>query len=169
MRLIAFVVAMAALAAPSAFAAPLALPPAQLSPEAAEQFSEDYGMREVETLREMIATALETELERRGATFDPAAGVSFNVTIIKAKPNKPTMEQMRQEPGLDYLRSVSLGGAELQGVFVGGDDAVLATVSDSYFSSELFPMPPLTTWEDAWRAIHRFAAKAADAYVASIQ
>ena len=38
------------------------------------------------------------------------------VTIVDAKPNRPTMEQMSRRPGLDMLRSKSLRGMDLHGI-----------------------------------------------------
>jgi hypothetical protein len=79
------------------------------------------------------------------------------------------MQQLAAEPDLDYIRSFSIGGAELHAVLRDAEGNVLTEVDHRNYNqtlSEFHGSPPATTWSEARRAIRRFAEKVADAYVA---
>ncbi len=63
-------------------------------------------------LRTAVTEAIARELTRRGVS---SAGLSIDVTIVDAEPNRPTMQQMFDQPSLDSS-SISIGGAELRAV-----------------------------------------------------
>jgi hypothetical protein len=98
-----------------------------------------------------------------------SGGGTIEVVIVDADPNRPTWQQLRDEPSLDYHRSFSIGGAELRAVLRDSEGNVLTEVEHRNYNSsisEFHGMPPGATWSEARRAIHRFANKVADAYVA---
>ena len=87
--------------------------------------------------------------------------------VINAEPNRPTMQQLTDQPGLDPIRSISLGGAELRAVLRSSDGVVLEEVEHRRFNYTLDELNgAASTWSEARRAIRRFAEKVADAYVA---
>ena len=167
--LIVATVACVALLSP-AWAAPVALAPVAVSSEFQEALDEDIGAREGDVLRRSVQRALENALARRGATIAAEAPVSVEATIVRAAPNRPTLQQIAHRPGLDMGRSISTGGAELRGVIRASDGRVLAEVSHRRLDRNLSELPPaVATWTEANRAIRRFAEKVADAYVAQTQ
>ena len=168
MRMLAPLAALAALAfAQSAAAATITVNPVTFAPELQTKFEEDFGVREQEYLTRRVSSALERTLTRAGAELAPGGELVLDVTLIDAKPNRPTFQQLADRPGLDMGRSASIGGAELHGVLRTSSGEVLAefdhdyrtpTIEDAYHTG--------APWFDAYRAIDGFAAEAADAYEA---
>jgi hypothetical protein len=135
------------------------------SPEFQTALEEEYGTREGEILRESVARAINDALTRRGAST--AGGPTIEVSIVAAEPNRPTMQQLSDRPGLDPIRSISIGGAELKAVIRGADGGVLSEVEHRRFNYSIQELNgAASTWTEAHRAIRRFAEKVADAYVA---
>ncbi len=135
------------------------------SPEFQTALQDELGAREGEALQRYVHQAIDREFARRGVTN--AAG-SIDVTIVDADPNRPTMEQLSERPGLDPGRSVSIGGAELRAVLhtAGGETL---EVSHRRYDDRIddIGVSAASTWTAAERAIRQFAVKVADAYVAN--
>lgn len=167
MRLIPAVCGIAALAiAQSASAVTLA--PVTFSPEFETELHEDIGTREGEYLRADVEDAVRSALARNGVDVG-AGGGTIEIVIVDADPNRPTMQQLADRPGLDAIRSVSIGGAELHAVLRAPGGQVLTEVDHRHYNSSLAEfngIAPAAPWSEARRSIRRFAAKVADAYVA---
>jgi hypothetical protein len=149
----------------TASAQPLSPEQISYSPEFQTALDEDYGLREGEILRRAVADSINNELARRGVST--AGGPSIEVSIVDAEPNRPTMQQLSERPGLDSIRSISIGGAELRAVLRSADGSVLEQVEHRRFNLSLTELNgAASTWTEARRAIRRFANKVADAYVA---
>lgn len=127
------------------------------SDDFAEELSDNYGEREGESLIEEIVEDLDRAFSKAGV--DPAR---VDVTIVDAKPNRPTFEQMSARPGLDGFRSISLGGMELVGTAYDADGNVLATQEYGWFENNLRNVVGSGVWTDANRASNRFAKKMAE-------
>jgi hypothetical protein len=167
MRLLPAYVALAALAFAQSAAA-VTLAPVSFSPEFETELNEELGVREGEVLREDVEGAIAASFARRGVSVGDGGG-TIEVVIVDADPNRPTWQQLNDEPNLDYIRSFSIGGAELRGVIRGANGEVLTEVEHRRYNSsiaELNGAPPAYTWQEARLAIRRFAEKVADAYVA---
>ncbi|WP_084397560.1 hypothetical protein [Henriciella aquimarina] len=150
-----FIIALlAAMALPFASAAEIDV---TYSPEFSKKLQEDYGMREGDRLSEDIREDLEREFGK--AKIDPAR---VSVTIIDAKPNRPTMQQLKDRPGLDMLRSKSIGGMDLEGTAYDANGNVLAELSYDWFETNINQVVASSVWGDADRASRRFAKKFAD-------
>jgi hypothetical protein len=165
MRLTTAFVGLAALAFAQSAAAVTVLP-VSFSPEFETELNEELGVREGDVLREDVEQAIAAALARRGVR---EGGGTIEVVIVDADPNRPTWRQLNDEPSLDYIRSFSIGGAELHAVIRGANGEVLTEVDHRRYNSSLSEfngMPPAYTWSEARRAIRRFANKVADAYVA---
>lgn len=169
MRTLFAFTALAALAFAGAAAAdPVTIAPVSFSNEFQQELDRSIGAREGEILRNAVVDSVGRALERRGAALDQTGGVSIEITIVDADPNRPTMQQLRYDPTLDPMRSVSLGGAELVAVIRGGDGRVLSEVRHRRYNHSLEDLVgPPTTWTEARRAISQFATKVADAYAAN--
>lgn len=166
MRLVSALCGLAALAFAESAAA-VTLSPIRFSPEFETELSEHIGVREGDYLRRYAEREVAAALARRGVNAG-AGGGAIEIVIVDAEPNRPTMQQLSARPGLDYMRSFSIGGAELHAVLRGADGAVLTEVNHRRYNQsldEFLGLPP-TTWSEARRSIRRFAEKVADAYVA---
>lgn len=153
-------------AAVLAFAAPAwaqQSTPVSFSPEFQTTLEEEYGVREGEVLRAAVTEAISRELSRRGVS---SSGVNIDVTIVDAEPNRPTMQQLVDEPSLDF-QSVSIGGAELRATVRGANGATTEVTHSRYNHSLGDIGGAATTWTEARRSIRQFAVKVADAYVAT--
>lgn len=156
MRRLMFCAAAAALlAGPMAAADPVAVSGVRFAPDLQETFEEDYGVREQDTLRQIITRALAQ------ATVSGPDGLSIEVTVLEAMPNRPTMEQARGQPGLDMFRSISIGGAKLTGVVRDANNVVVAEVTHEFRQDDIDSVVGASTWSDARRAAQGFARKVA--------
>jgi hypothetical protein len=156
--------------AQAAYAAPVTLAPISFSPELQAELDAELGAREGEVLQRAVSEAVARALTERGATLSDAAPVTVEISILDADPNRPTLQQLADRPGLDGISSVSIGGAELHAVLRGPDGQVLSEVSHRRYNYSITDVPvPSTTWSEARRAIRRFADKVADAYVANVR
>ncbi|MEZ5996345.1 MAG: hypothetical protein R3C25_11390 [Hyphomonadaceae bacterium] len=155
----------AALALATPAAAQYATPESvSISPEFQTTLDETLGAREGEILRAAVARAVNAELARRGANPN---GVAIEITIVNADPNRPTFQQLSERPGLDPMRSISLGGAELRAVLRNASGQTIEEVSHRRYDRTLNELSGAeSTWSSAHRSIRRFASKVADAYVA---
>ncbi len=149
-----------------ASAEPVRLSPVAFSAEFQSELDDELGPREGEYLRAALTRNLSDSFARRGATLGENGAVSVDVVIVDADPNRPTLGQMTRRPGLDYFRSVSIGGAELHAVLRSADGGVLREVDHRRYNHTLSEIVgPPGTWEAAQRAMRRFSEKVADAYV----
>lgn len=122
---------------------------------------EELGAREVQEqadrLAEVLTNALSDDAELNGARLD--------LVITDLKPNRPTFQQVQDRPGLDQMRSVSIGGAAIEGQITLADGAVQPVRYD-WFSNNLADVRGFSTWQDAERAYRRLGVNlAAGRYV----
>ncbi|MDX2276837.1 MAG: hypothetical protein NW206_15410 [Hyphomonadaceae bacterium] len=168
MRVLAPIVALAALSfAGVASAATVTIAPITFDSEFQTELNETIGETEAGYLRERVERAVTRALERAGAQVGPGGDATIEVVIVDADPNRPTFQELSDQPSLDYGRSISIGGAELRGVLRGADGGVIAEVTHDYYTPSLDYVMAAGTWTDAERAIRGFAEKLADAYAAN--
>jgi len=150
-----------------AFMAPLGLALAMAASAQAQQVTVDIGPdlrrqadvlgeREVREQADRLAEVVSRALDRRGALD----GARINLVLTDLRPNRPTFQQMVDRPGLDGMRSVSIGGAAIEGEIVTASGERIP-VSYDWFSHSLADVHGFTTWQDADRAYARFAANLA--------
>lgn len=119
--------------------------------------ADELGQREVEEQASRLADVVRQTLARRGALD----GAEINLTLTDLKPNRPTMQQMADRPGLDGLRSISTGGATITG-HVTTADGMIHPVQYDWYSSNLGDVRGFTTWQDADRVYRRLADNLAE-------
>ena len=122
-------------------------------PDFSEKLTEDYGVREGEYLTERVRRALERELGKAGADI-----ARIEVTILDAKPSRPTFKQAGDELGLDVQRSVSLGGMKLKAVAYDAAGGVAKELEYKWYQNDI-QQAGISTWHDARRASSRFASR----------
>lgn len=142
--------ALAAALVPAAYAAEITV---SYSPEFTEKLQDDYGVREGEYLSERVQRDLNRALKKAG--IDVAR---VEVTIVDARPSRPTFKQGGDTPGLDMFRSVSTGGMDLKGVAYTADGAPAGELAYKWYETDI-RYAGLTTWQDASRASDRFARR----------
>lgn len=117
----------------------------------------ELGRDEVDRQTERLAQVVTRELSHRGALD----GATLNLVVTSLKPNRPTFEQMARRPGLDGHRSLSTGGASIEGEIITADGERIP-VSYDWFSYSIAEVQGFTTWQDADRAYARFADNLAE-------
>ncbi len=142
----------AALFAPAAYAAEISI---SYSPEFTEKLQEDYGVREGEYLSQRVQRDLTRALEKAGVDV-----ARIEVTIVDARPSRPTFKQAGDRPGLDMMRSVSTGGMDLKAIAYTAEGAEAAQLEYKWYETDI-RYAGLTTWQDASRASDRFARRLA--------
>lgn len=146
-------VMMALVSAPAAWATQIEV---SFSEAFQEKLEEDYGTREGDYLRDDVIADLERALEKQGAD-----AARITVVIEDAKPNRPTFKQLGDQPGLDAIRSISIGGASFTGTAFDEAGEAVADVSYDWYETDIRQVRGSSTWQDARRASRRFASKMA--------
>lgn len=126
-----------------------------LGPKLQEQV-EDLGPREVRDQADRLAERVRKALARR----NDLNGTAVNLVLTDLKPNRPTLQHLTDRPGLDRIRSVSVGGAAVKGEIVTADGRSLPFEYDR-FNSSLADVYGFTTWWEADRVFDRVARKIA--------
>lgn len=154
MRKIAFFVPLAAAMAVAAASPALAQTPTVNVTVGGDlqQDVEKIGTRDVNDQATRLARVVQTELERRGALD----GARVDLVLTELKPNRPTMQQMVDRPGLDGIRSISIGGATIEGQITLADGQVQPVRYD-WYSNNLQDVRGYATWQDAETAYQRLA------------
>ncbi len=157
MRQIAFLAPLtAALAlAGAAFAQPSAVV-VTVSPDFAKT-ARELGEREVQQQADDLTRVVERVLTARHALD----GARIELTITDLKPNRPTMQQAVNQPGLDMMRSLSIGGAAIEGTVTTASGEVHQVKYD-YYSTNLADVRGFSTWQDAGTAFDRLARNLAE-------
>ena len=158
MRKLAFLAplgAVLAVAAGPALADPASVS-VTLGPDLQEKVAE-LGERDVRRQADRLAEVVRRTLARSG----DLDGARIDLVLTDLKPNRPTFEQMAERPGLDPHRSVSIGGAAIEGQITTADGQVLPVRYD-WFSHSIADVRGYSTWQDADRAYERLASRLAD-------
>ncbi len=148
----------------SAFAAlAMAMPAAALTVEAKvstefqEKLVDDLGVRESKVLTDTLTRKITDVFAQRGVNADRVV-----VTIEDAKPNRPTWEQVSNKPGLDPMRSISIGGARVNGIAYDASGKEVGRLDYDWYETNLENVVASTTWTDARTAFDRFSRRFAD-------
>lgn len=155
MRKIAFFAPLAAAMAVAAASPALAqAPTVNVSVGGAlQQDADKLGARDVNDQAARLARIVQSELERRNALD----GARVDLVLTDLKPNRPTMQQMVDRPGLDGIRSISIGGATVEGQITLADGQVQPVRYD-WYSNNLQDVRGYGTWQDAETAYQRLAS-----------
>ena len=157
MRPIAFLAPFVAAAALSgAVAAQPSAVVVTVSPDFAKGAAE-LGERDVQQQVSDMTRTVERVLTQRNALD----GARVELVITDLKPNRPTMQQLADKPGLDSMRSLSIGGAAVEGTVTTASGEVQPVKFD-YYTPTLTDARGSTTWTDAQRAYDRLARNLAE-------
>jgi hypothetical protein len=160
MRRFAFIAPLAATAAVAAAAHAMPSQPVPSAPTVSVAIGGDLvkevdklGRSEVDRQVEDLVRSIDRELARSGAL----PGAQINLVLTDLKPNRPTLQQATDRPGLSMFDSVSIGGAAIEGEVITAAGERLP-VRYSRYSSNITEVFGYNTWQDADRAFDRFAA-----------
>ncbi|WP_304176950.1 hypothetical protein [Phenylobacterium aquaticum] len=153
MRLL-LITAIAAASASTALAAPAAIQ-VRISPALQVEATKTYGPREVQWLADDLKRLVGQRLDATGVLD----GAQVELTLVDAKPNRPTMQQMRDKPGLSYL-SHGVGGARIEGKATSVDGTV-TPISYQWYETDIRNSWYQSTWGDAETAFQRLASRLA--------
>jgi hypothetical protein len=145
------------IAATTAIAADLPIT-VTLAPALAERLDTSLGIEEGPVLQRIV-----TEAVARAVTPDRCRDTArIDITLAEAEPTHPTRRQLIDQPGLDFLRSKSIGGAALSAKIFNADGKVIDTVSYRRYPPTIqWASEAAETWSDARLAIDNFATKLA--------
>ena len=153
MRNLAFLAPLAAtLAIAGAARAQPAAVSVSLGPDLQEKAAE-LGQRDVQRQVDRLTVTVRDALTRA----EVLQGARIELVLTDLKPNRPTFEQLGRRPGLDGHRSVSIGGAAIEGEVITADGQRLP-VRYEWYSPTLADVYGYATWQDAERAFDRLAA-----------
>lgn len=112
------------------------------------------GMRDVERQ----VARLTAEIEQAMAQNPALAGARANLVLTDLAPNRPTFEQLSYSVGLDPIRSVSIGGASIEGEIVTASGQALPVDYD-WYSPSIEDARYASVWQDAERTYERLARR----------
>ncbi|QQQ19166.1 hypothetical protein JIP62_03330 [Brevundimonas vitis] len=113
---------------------------------------QELGEREVRDQADRLGEVVTRVLAREGSL----EGARVELVLTDLKPNRPTFQQLGDTPGLDGIRSISIGGAAIEGEILLAD-GTRQPVRYDWYSSSLEEVRGFGTWQDADRAFSRFA------------
>lgn len=155
-----FIAHLAPFAAVAALAGAAAAQPASVvvtvSPDM-DKTVKALGQRDVQEQIDDLTSRVQRTLASRNALD----GATIALVITDLKPNRPTIQQINDKPGLDMMRSISIGGAAIEGTVTTASGEV-HPVRSSYFSTTLADVQGFTTWQDARTAFDRLARNLAE-------
>jgi opacity protein-like surface antigen len=145
----------AAAAASVAFAAPVSSVSIHVSPKVQHKAEKKYGVRDLDYLQRDLQKSIEQKV---GVD---QSGDRLEVTIVDVQPNRPTFKQLGDTIGLSS-RSISIGGATLEGVRI-SPDGRRTPVRYSRYDNDIVEahLYGNTTWSTAQNAFDGFARRVA--------
>jgi len=153
MRFIAITAALALAAAATAAAAAPATVHVSIGPKLQKKAEKTYGVREVDQLAAGLQRDVERQLERTGALQN----AQVELVLVDAKPNRPTLKEMGDRPGLSFS-SFSVGGARIEGRATSIDGSV-QPLTYSWYETDIRQSRMRSTWSDAELTFDRFARR----------
>jgi len=152
--------AFAASAALAASDAPRPAVTVTFSAFAQAKIKEKFGAREAGEIRDEVVRAVGDSL-LKATLANPALGaLSAEVEVTDLDPTHPTREQSVEQPGLDILRSKSVGGATLKGVVHDASGKEVASLTFKRYAPDLTTISASgDAWADARITIRMFASK----------
>lgn len=115
------------------------------------------GERDVQQQVDDLADVIQRELARDAGGENRWVGAQVRLVLTDLKPNRPTMQQAIDRPGLSIFDSKSIGGATIEGEIVTADGERLPVRYERY-STSLADVFGYSTWTDADRAFDGLAA-----------
>ncbi|HYE47713.1 MAG TPA: hypothetical protein VEA44_18240 [Caulobacter sp.] len=116
---------------------------------------DEYGARDVDRLAEDLRSSVLKQAANSPALDDAV----IELVLEDVVPNRPTMQQMSDKPGLSY-DSFGIGGASITGTLTTADGRSVP-VSYRWYETDIRWAWPSSTWGDAQQTFDRFARRLA--------
>ena len=130
--------------------------------EALLEKEDAYGERDIRRLQDELEEAVSEALARGARPAEDEAGaLMVTVTLEDAWPNRPTFQQLSDQPGLSY-RSVSRGGARVSAVIETADGTQVGAADYEWRTFDIADSAHRSTWADAERTFDRFSRRLAE-------
>ena len=127
----------------------------RISPALRHEAEKSLGIKDVQSLADDLKREVGRSLDRTGVLD----GARLELVLVDAKPNRPTMQQLGDRPGLSY-ESFSVGGATIEGKAIAVDGTV-TPLRYRWYETDIRWARDRTTWADASTAIEQFAHRLA--------
>ncbi len=127
---------------------------AKVSTEFQKKLDDDLGTREARTLTDALTRKVDTAFTSAGVKASRVV-----VTIEDAKPNHPTFQQVSDKLGLDGMRSISIGGAEISGIAYDASGQEIGRLKHKWYETDITNVFGTGTWSDARTSFDRFARR----------
>ena len=127
----------------------------RISPELAKLADETYGQAEINAL----AAQLKRKVERATAHAPGLEDARISLILTDARPNRPTVKQLADKPGLSF-HSFGVGGAAIEARITRSDGStseVAYRMPYSWYENDVRQAVGRSTWQDAELAISQFA------------
>lgn len=115
-----------------------------------------YGLRDLNALKDDVAEELSEDFAKANITVSDTAAYELRVTLVDAKPTRPTFKQMSKQPGLSF-QSLGNGGATFEAQIIDASGNVVSTSEYDWYETRFGDNIGSSTWSDARRAIKRFS------------
>jgi hypothetical protein len=130
--------------------------PVKLSPKLEALLRDKYGADEGPLLGSYVADSLSKALQRA----DTGCKYPLDVTIVDAQPTHPTRKQQADNPAVDPIRTVYVGGAELTGHVRNAAGLELTAVKYRRFAPTIrWVTPGADYWGDAHLTMDQFTSQ----------
>lgn len=127
----------------------------QIGPALRHEAETNLGVREVERLADDLRREVGRSLDRTGVLD----GARLELTLVDARPNRPTFQQMSNQPSLS-MESYGVGGATIEGRAIAIDGTV-TPLRYRWYETDIRTARYHSTWADADAAISQFASRLA--------
>ena len=134
--------------------------PAAINVTISPDFAEDAAKLGEKEVNDQVAD-LTRQVERTLTSRNALDGAVIDLVITDLQPNRPTMNQLSERPSLDPIRSLSIGGAAVEGS-VTLSDGTKHDVKFKYYTPTIRDAVGASTWSDANRAYMRLSRNLAD-------
>jgi hypothetical protein len=114
---------------------------------------EEYGTREIDRL----ASDLRESVLKQAANSPALDDARIELVLEDVVPNRPTMQQMSDKPGLSY-ESFGVGGASISGTLTTADGRS-TPVAYRWYETDIRWALASGTWSDARQTFDRFARR----------
>ncbi len=135
----------------------------KISPALQTQATRSLGVRDVQQLADDLKREVGRSLDRTGVLD----GARLELTLVDAKPNRPTFQQLSNQPSLS-MESFGVGGATIEGKAIAVDGTV-TPLGYRWYETDIRNARYQTTWADASAAIYQFADRLARGETAPVR
>jgi len=121
-----------------------------------------YGDKELKKLISKLEISIKNQFKKFNIEISEDAETILSVTLVDAKPNRPTFRQLAKEPSLSY-QSFATGGAKIQAELLSPSGKVIGKFIYENYETDIKNSRYGSTWKDSKRAFYWFAMKSAKA------